>query len=45
MRLSKQFFFSVEGETELWYLQWLSRSINASDEYKEERGIRAFLKM
>ncbi|MBG0767667.1 RloB domain-containing protein [Sphaerochaeta halotolerans] len=31
MRLSKQFFFSVEGETELWYLQWLSRSINASE--------------
>jgi hypothetical protein len=45
MRLSKQFFFSVEGETELWYFQWLSRSINTSDEYKEERGIRAFSKM
>jgi len=31
MRLSRQFFFSVEGETEMWYLQWLSRSINASE--------------
>jgi hypothetical protein len=34
MRLSKQFFFSVEGETEMWYLQWLSRSINASEKLK-----------
>ena len=30
MKQSKKFFFSVEGETELWYFQWLSRCINAS---------------
>ena len=30
MKFSKQFYFSVEGETEKWYLQWLCRSINAS---------------
>ncbi len=28
--LSKPFYFSVEGETELWYFSWLSRCINAS---------------
>ncbi len=30
MKQAKKFFFSVEGETEKWYLQWLSRSINAA---------------
>jgi len=25
---AKKFFFSVEGETEMWYLQWLSQQIN-----------------
>ena len=29
-KLSKPFYFSVEGETEFWYFQWLSRSINSS---------------
>jgi len=29
MKLSKPFYFSLEGETEDWYLQWLSKSINA----------------
>ena len=32
MKLSKPFYFSVEGETEFWYFQWLSRSINAAPE-------------
>lgn len=31
-KLSKPFYFSVEGETELWYFQWLSRTINAAPE-------------
>jgi hypothetical protein len=34
MKLSKKFFFSVEGETEMWYFEWLSRSINASSTAK-----------
>ncbi len=34
MKQSKKFFFSVEGETELWYLQWLSHSLNASSQAK-----------
>jgi hypothetical protein len=34
MKLSKSFHFSVEGETEDWYLQWLSKSINASPQAK-----------
>ncbi|GEM_PF-5856992 len=25
-----QFTFSVEGDTEKWYLEWLKESINAS---------------
>lgn len=25
-----QYFFSVEGETEKWYLEWLARTINTS---------------
>lgn len=33
-KLSKSFYFSVEGETEDWYLQWLSKSINASSKAK-----------
>lgn len=34
MKLSKPFYFSVEGETEDWYLQWLSKSINVSPQAK-----------
>ena len=34
MKLSKPFYFSVEGETEDWYLQWLSKSINALPQAK-----------
>jgi len=32
MRESKKFYFSVEGETEKWYLEWLENSINKSTE-------------
>ena len=31
-RKSKEFYFSVEGETEKWYLEWLQKLINASEE-------------
>lgn len=34
MKESKRFHFSVEGETEYWYLKWLSKSINASPDAK-----------
>lgn len=34
MKQSKSFYFSVEGETEYWYLKWLSNVINASQEAK-----------
>ncbi|MCF7944988.1 MAG: RloB family protein [Spirochaetia bacterium] len=34
IKQSKKFYFSVEGETEDWYLQWLSKSINASPQAK-----------
>lgn len=34
MKLSKPFYFSVEGETEDWYLKWLSKSINALPQAK-----------
>lgn len=30
----KTFYFSVEGDTEKWYFDWLERQINASDEFK-----------
>lgn len=30
LKQSKEFFFSVEGETELWYLNWLKGQINAT---------------
>ena len=26
-----QYYFSVEGETEKWYLEWLQRQINSTD--------------
>lgn len=28
---TKKYYFSVEGETEQWYLQWLQQIINATD--------------
>lgn len=32
----RKYYFSVEGETEKWYLEWLQKQINNSDkaEYK-----------
>lgn len=35
------YYFSVEGETELWYLQWLQEQINACEESKYNVSIRA----
>jgi len=32
MKESRQFYFSVEGETEKWYLDWLRNSISTSNE-------------
>lgn len=32
MRESRKFYFSVEGDTEKWYLEWLRDSINTSKE-------------
>jgi len=31
-KLAKKYFFSVEGETEQWYLYWLRDMINKSEE-------------
>lgn len=33
-RESRKYYFSVEGETEFWYLEWLQKKINASSESK-----------
>lgn len=30
-KLTKKYYFSVEGETEKWYLDWLQDLINNSD--------------
>ena len=30
-KINKKYFFSVEGETEKWYLQWLQQLINSCD--------------
>lgn len=31
-KLTKKYYFSVEGETEQWYLKWLQDLINVTDE-------------
>ena len=31
-KATKKFYFSVEGETEQWYLKWLQDIINNTDE-------------
>lgn len=31
---TRKYFFTVEGETELWYLQWLEKLINSTEESK-----------
>lgn len=30
---TKKYYFSVEGETEKWYLEWLQKQINDSANY------------
>ena len=29
-KITKKYYFSVEGETEQWYLKWLQNTINSS---------------
>lgn len=31
-KLNKKYYFSVEGETEYWYLKWLQDLINKTEE-------------
>lgn len=31
MKTTNKFFFSVEGETEQWYLKWLQNMINSTE--------------
>lgn len=31
-KITKKYYFSVEGETEQWYLKWLEKQINNADE-------------
>lgn len=33
-KANKKYYFSVEGETEQWYLEWLASQINSSDQSK-----------
>ena len=33
-KITKKYYFSVEGETEQWYLEWLRDLINASPSAK-----------
>lgn len=35
-KLIKKYYFSVEGETEQWYLEWLRDTINANEQSKYE---------
>ena len=30
-KTTKKYYFSVEGETEQWYLQWLQKIINETE--------------
>lgn len=33
-KFTKKYYFSVEGETEQWYLEWLQNTINATEQSK-----------
>lgn len=35
-KLTKKYYFSVEGETEKWYLEWLRDTINAEKDIKAQ---------
>ena len=41
MKQTKKYYFSVEGETEQWYLYWLRDQINASEEAAYKVAIEA----
>lgn len=50
-KLGRKFYFSVEGETEKWYLEWLQKEINAhienekiTFEIKVQKDPRQFVK-
>ncbi|OON91059.1 MAG: hypothetical protein ATN34_02455 [Epulopiscium sp. Nele67-Bin002] len=34
-KVTKKYYFSVEGETEQWYLQWLEKLINSTPHSKD----------
>lgn len=34
MKENRKFYFSVEGDTEIWYLEWLQKTINGIEESK-----------
>lgn len=36
LKKSSQYFFSVEGETEYWYLKWLQDKINNCEKSKKK---------
>ncbi len=38
---NRQYFFTVEGETEKWYLDWLQEAINADSAAKYTVSIRS----
>ena len=37
-KLTKKYHFSVEGETEKWYLDWLKDNINQCNPYATVSG-------
>lgn len=43
MRETRQYYFSVEGETEKWYLDWLGEQINHCDERSLDVKINAVI--
>lgn len=42
---NRTYYFSVEGETEKWYLDWLQSAINAEPvaKYREKHKLQARL--
>ena len=37
---TQTYYFSVEGQTEYWYLKWIEEQINASDNAKFKVSIK-----
>lgn len=38
-----KYFFSVEGETEKWYLDWLKRTVNQSDKAQSKIAVTCYI--